>query len=119
VAGRSEWAGLGNSWGHLHHGRSMHARRSWWAWWAAVTGGCSARFHGLLGKTRTGDDTLLRSVHAEAESPAIIVLVKHADQLPGAELELVGHGGLEVELHAMNVVWPWTWTVGRSSDGHG
>lgn len=58
----------------------------------------------MLRKTGPRHDTLLRTVHADAERPAIVVLVKHADQRTSLELELVSHGRLKVKLHTMDVV---------------
>ena len=45
---------------------------------------------------------MLRSVEANAKSPAVIVLVEEADEITGAELHLILESRLEVELDTVN-----------------
>jgi len=75
----------------------------------------TARLDRVLGETSTGNNTLLRAVHANAECPAVIVLVQHPDELTGVETELVLHGWLEVKLDTVNVVGSRSRAVGLST----
>lgn len=74
-----------------------------------LAGRTSAWLNGVFGDAGSGDDTLLRAIHAEAERPAVIVLVEHTDELTSAEFQFVLHRRPKVQLDAMYVV--------RGSDG--
>jgi hypothetical protein len=58
----------------------------------------------VLGETCTRNDTLLRTVHANAESPSVIVFMKHANELTGVKIEFIRHRRLEVKLNTVNIV---------------
>lgn len=58
----------------------------------------------MLRQAGPGHNTLLRTVHANAERPAIIILVKHADQRASLELEFVSHRRLKVKLYTVDIV---------------
>lgn len=58
----------------------------------------------MLGETSTGDNTLLRAVHADTERPTVIVLVQHPDELTGVETEFILHRRLEVKLNTVDIV---------------
>jgi hypothetical protein len=60
------------------------------------------RLDGACGQAGARNDTLLGAVETDAESPAVVVLMEKADELAGAKFKLIVHGGLEVELNAMN-----------------
>ena len=74
-----------------------------------------ARLDRVLGKAGSWDNTLLRSIHADTESPPIVVFMKHANQLSSAKLELVLHGRLEIQLDAVDIVRSRSWSVGGST----
>jgi hypothetical protein len=89
-------------------------------WWRTVARRAVTGLDRVLGETCAGNDTLLRAVHADAESlrrishviklgdnkayPSIIVLVEHANQLTSVEIEFILHGRLEVKLNTVYVV---------------
>lgn len=78
------------------------------------------RLDRVLRQAGPGHNTLLRTVHANAERlccvsddtqkylsetyPAIIILVKHADQRASLELEFVSHRRLKVKLYTVDIV---------------
>jgi hypothetical protein len=80
-----------------------------------LTGWTTTRLDGVLGQTSTGNNTLLGAVHANAECPAVIVLVQHPDELTGVETELILHGRLEVKLDTMDVVGSRCRAIGMST----
>lgn len=91
----------------------MWRRRSLTRW-------SGTRLDRVLRQAGPGHNTLLRTVHANAERlccvsddtqkylsetyPAIIILVKHADQRASLELEFVSHRRLKVKLYTVDIV---------------
>lgn len=69
-----------------------------------MTGWAGTGLDRVLGETSTGNDTLLGAVHADAESPTIIVLVQHPDKLTGIEAEFILHGRFEVKLNTVDII---------------
>jgi len=69
-----------------------------------LTGRALTRLDGELREASARNDTLLRAVHLDAKSPSIVILMKHSNQLAGAEFKFVLHRRLEVELNTVNIV---------------
>ena len=71
----------------------------------------------MLGETGTWNHTLLGAIHAHTKSPAVVILVKHANKLASVELKLIVHRRLEVKLNAVDIIGRRGCAASSDSDG--
>lgn len=85
-------------------GRATRALAGRWLTRRTVTG-----LDGMLGDAGSGNNTLFRAVHTNAESPSIVIFVEHADKLTSVKLKFVLHGRSKIHLDTMDVVRHGDW----------